>query len=70
MILAPSEPKTWPDQPDGTRGIDQFIGEADLIDRGHGTALVRVFVDGFVCRRHTARGDRPRPGQYPCCALL
>ena len=32
-------------QPAGTRGIDQFIGEADMIDRGHGSALTRVFVE-------------------------
>jgi aminoglycoside 6'-N-acetyltransferase len=33
------------DQPFGTRGIDQFIGEPDLIDRGHGRALIRAFVE-------------------------
>jgi aminoglycoside 6'-N-acetyltransferase len=32
-------------QPPGTRGIDLFIGEPDMIERGHGTALVRCFVD-------------------------
>jgi aminoglycoside 6'-N-acetyltransferase len=32
------------DQPAGTRGIDQFIGEADMIGRGHGSALTRAFV--------------------------
>ncbi|WP_439395613.1 GNAT family N-acetyltransferase [Bradyrhizobium sp. PMVTL-01] len=35
-------------QPEGTRGIDQFIGEGDMIARGHGSAFVRQFVDeGF-----------------------
>src|SRR5712671_3560688 len=29
----------------GTRGIDLFIGEPDMIERGHGSALVRCFVD-------------------------
>jgi aminoglycoside 6'-N-acetyltransferase len=43
----------WPDNglgvhPDGTRGIDQFIGEADMVDRGHGSAFVRSFVDGLL----------------------
>jgi aminoglycoside 6'-N-acetyltransferase len=33
------------DQPAGTRGIDQFIGETDMIDRGHGSALTRVVVE-------------------------
>lgn len=32
-------------QPEGTRGIDQFIGESDMIARGHGPACIRAFVD-------------------------
>ena len=32
-------------QPEGTRGIDQFIGESDMIARGHGSAFIRQFVD-------------------------
>jgi len=32
-------------QPEGTRGIDQFIGEDDMIGRGHGSAFIRAFVD-------------------------
>lgn len=44
------DPHVWPENgfgplPDGTRGIDQFIGEADMIGRGHGSAFVRAFVD-------------------------
>ena len=35
----------FPDQPPGTRGIDQFIGETDMIGRGHGPALLRTFLD-------------------------
>ncbi|WGS20804.1 MULTISPECIES: GNAT family N-acetyltransferase [unclassified Bradyrhizobium] len=33
-------------QPKGTRGIDLFIGEPAMIERGHGPALIRAFVDG------------------------
>jgi len=33
------------EQPKGTRGIDLFIGEADMIERGHGSAMIRAFVD-------------------------
>jgi aminoglycoside 6'-N-acetyltransferase len=33
------------DQPRGTRGIDQFIGEADMLGRGHGSAFVRAFIE-------------------------
>src|SRR5215470_1738669 len=32
------------DQPPGTRGIDQFIGEPDYIGRGHGSAFVCAFL--------------------------
>ena len=32
-------------QPDGTRGIDLFIGETDMIGQGHGSALISAFVD-------------------------
>ena len=32
-------------QPPGTRGIDLFIGEPDMIERGHGSALIRAFAD-------------------------
>lgn len=35
-------------QPEGTRGIDQMIGEPDMIGRGHGTALIRSFVEGLL----------------------
>lgn len=31
-------------QPEGTRGIDQFIGEVDMMGRGHGSAFVRAFI--------------------------
>jgi aminoglycoside 6'-N-acetyltransferase len=31
-----------------TRGIDQFIGESDMVDRGHGSAFVRAFVDDLL----------------------
>lgn len=43
----------WPEaglgpQPHGTRGIDQFIGEPDMVDRGHGSAFIRSFVDNLI----------------------
>lgn len=43
----------WPQgglgcQPPGTRGIDQFIGEPDMVDRGHGSAFIRAFVDDVL----------------------
>ena len=43
----------WPENclgehPEGTRGIDQFIGEAHMLDRGHGSAFIRQFVDTLL----------------------
>jgi aminoglycoside 6'-N-acetyltransferase len=35
-------------QPLGARGIDQFIGEPDMVDCGHGSALIRTFTDGLL----------------------
>ena len=35
-------------QPAGTRGIDLFIGEPTMIERGHGSALIRRFVDNLL----------------------
>ena len=35
------------DQPLGTRGIDQFIGEPELLGQGHGTAFIRLFVESL-----------------------
>lgn len=45
--------KAWPDsafhsQPDGTRAIDQFIGEPEMVGRGNGAALIRAFVDNLL----------------------
>jgi aminoglycoside 6'-N-acetyltransferase len=53
----------WPDEAPGTWGIDTFIGEEDCLDRGHGSAYVRQFVD----RLFRTDGVRkvivdPRPG--------
>jgi aminoglycoside 6'-N-acetyltransferase len=35
-------------QPPATRGIDQFIGEPDMIERGHGSAFIRQFADKLL----------------------
>jgi aminoglycoside 6'-N-acetyltransferase len=43
----------WPNpafgsQPEGTRGIDQFIGRPDMINRGHGSGFIRSFADRLL----------------------
>ena len=35
-------------QPEATRGIDQFIGEPDMIGCGHGSGFIRQFTDGLL----------------------
>jgi aminoglycoside 6'-N-acetyltransferase len=35
-------------QPLATRGIDQFIGEPEIIGRGHGSAFIRQFGDSLL----------------------
>ena len=32
----------------GACGIDRFIGEEDMIARGHGSAFIRAFADGLL----------------------
>jgi aminoglycoside 6'-N-acetyltransferase len=35
-------------QPAGTRGLDQFIGEPDMLGRGYGSAFIRAFADSLL----------------------
>jgi aminoglycoside 6'-N-acetyltransferase len=35
-------------QPEATHGIDQFIGEPEMIGRGHGSAFIRQFVENLL----------------------
>lgn len=48
-------PPALHDQPPGTRGIDLFIGEAERLTQGIGTAMIRAFV-----ARLFADSDTPR----------
>jgi aminoglycoside 6'-N-acetyltransferase len=34
--------------PEGTRGLDQFIGEADMLGHGHDSAFIRLFADQLL----------------------
>jgi len=36
--------------PPATRGIDQFIGVSDMIGRGHGSGLIRQFVETLLAK--------------------
>jgi aminoglycoside 6'-N-acetyltransferase len=48
--------------PPGTRGIDLFIGEADMIARGHGSAFIRRFVDDRLQQGAPRIVTDPDPG--------
>jgi aminoglycoside 6'-N-acetyltransferase len=47
--------------PPGSRGIDQFIGEADLLGLGHGPAFVRQHVARLFAAGAPAVGTDPHP---------
>lgn len=38
----------YDDQPEGTLGIDQFIGREDMLGQGHGSAAIRLVVDDLL----------------------
>jgi aminoglycoside 6'-N-acetyltransferase len=47
------DPTAWPENglgphPFGARGIDQFIGDPNMIGHGHGSAFIRQFTDGLL----------------------
>jgi aminoglycoside 6'-N-acetyltransferase len=47
--------------PPGARGIDQFIGEPDMVGVGHGSAFVRQHVGQLFARGAPAVGTDPHP---------
>lgn len=49
-------------QPHGTRGLDQFIGEADMLDRGHGSVFIRSFTERLLAEGTPRVVIDPDPG--------
>ena len=47
--------------PPGSRGIDQTIGPAELLGRGHGSAFVREHVERLFAEGAPAVGTDPHP---------
>jgi aminoglycoside 6'-N-acetyltransferase len=47
--------------PKGSRGIDQFIGEAAMLDLGHGTAFIRQRMSALFAAGAPAIGTDPHP---------
>jgi aminoglycoside 6'-N-acetyltransferase len=55
------EPHPFSHLPRSSRGIDQFIGEAEMLDRGHGSAFVRAHVERLFAAGAPAVGTDPHP---------
>jgi aminoglycoside 6'-N-acetyltransferase len=49
------------DLPPGARGIDQFIGEPDMLNRGHGSAFIRAHVEDLFAAGAPVVGTDPDP---------
>lgn len=47
--------------PPGSRGIDQYIGEPDMLDKGHGAAFVRQHCARLFAAGAPAIGTDPHP---------
>jgi aminoglycoside 6'-N-acetyltransferase len=47
--------------PPGARGVDQYIGEPDMVDCGHGSAFVRAHCDRLFAAGAPAVGTDPHP---------
>jgi len=45
----------WPNEPETTVGIDQFIGDAQSLGKGLGTAMVKEFSDWLLQQLNTAK---------------
>ena len=59
-------PHDWDDHPfghlpPGARGIDQYIGEPDMLGQGHGSAFVRDHCDRLFAAGAPAIGTDPHP---------
>jgi len=60
------DPHAWAlhhlsDLPSGSRGIDQFIGEPDMMNRGHGSAFIRAHADRLFATGAPVIGTDPDP---------
>ena len=55
------DPHPFAHLPPGSRGIDQYIGEPDMIGRGHGTAFVRLHCERLFAAGAPAIGTDPHP---------
>jgi len=55
------EPHPFSHLPLGSRGIDQYIGEVDMLGQGHGSAFIRMHVQRLFSQGVLAVGIDPHP---------
>lgn len=55
------DPHPFSHLPAESRGIDFYIGEPDLLDRGHGSAFIRAHCDSLFAAGAPAVGADPHP---------
>ncbi|WP_298358427.1 GNAT family N-acetyltransferase [uncultured Litoreibacter sp.] len=64
----------WPDHhffdlPQGARGIDQYVGDPEMIGRGHGTAFIRQRMAQLFSQGAPAIGTDPHPDNARAIAV-
>jgi aminoglycoside 6'-N-acetyltransferase len=55
------QPHPFAHLPPGSRGIDHYIGEPDMVGRGHGPAFIRLHCDRLFAAGAPAVGTDPHP---------
>ncbi|MGL4635811.1 MAG: GNAT family N-acetyltransferase [Beijerinckiaceae bacterium] len=55
--------------PEGSRGIDQYIGEPDMMDQGHGQSFIHQRVTGLFKQGAPAIGTDPHPDNARAIAV-
>ena len=55
------DPHLFSHLPPGSRGIDQYIGEVEMLGQGHGSAFVRQHVQRLFAHGVPAVGTDPHP---------
>jgi aminoglycoside 6'-N-acetyltransferase len=55
------DPHPFSHLPPGSRGMDFYIGEADMLDRGHGSAFIGAHRDLLFAAGAPALGADPHP---------
>ena len=55
------EPHPFSHLPPGSRGIDHYIGEPDMVGRGHGSAFITLHCERLFAAGAPAGGTDPHP---------